>query len=111
MSQRITSEDQRTIKAVCPLFNRIAACYCNNPDYGVTLSPKAKRALNRGKKALKTQATKVISGRIEVDVAKRLNEYLKANGMTINDFINKTVKETVDEASVCEGLPREVSDL
>lgn len=56
MSQRITKEDREIIAKVCPKFNRICACYVNNPDYGVQLSSKAKRALNRAKNSDKRSA-------------------------------------------------------
>lgn len=96
--QRITPEDQRTLKKKFPKFNRICACYVNNPQYGLSLSPEAKRLLNRGKNAEKKQRkSKVISARVDVDDVEKLNSYLKANGLTISDFINKTVKETVHD--------------
>lgn len=91
--KRITKEDREIIAKTCPKFNRICACYCNNPEYGVTLSPKAKRALNAGKNSVKSkEKTKVVSARVDVDDMERLNAYLKANGMTVAEFIKGAVK-------------------
>ena len=44
---RITPEDQQIIKKKFPKFSKISACYCNNAEYGVTLSQEAKDWLNQ----------------------------------------------------------------
>ena len=76
MSQRITKEDREIIAKVCPKFNRICACYVNNPEYGVQLSSKAKRALNRAKNSDKRSAkNSVASVRLSNDELAVLAEH------------------------------------
>ena len=88
--KRITSEDQRTIQKVCPKFSRICQCYCNNPDYGVTLSPKAKRALNRANNSPKRNANKnVASVRLTYDEMKWIAEY----GKSFSEIVHEVIKE------------------
>lgn len=79
MSQRITKEDREIIAKVCPKFNRICACYVNNPEYGVQLSSKAKRALNRAKNSDKRSAkNSVASIRLTEEEMTAIAEHGKA---------------------------------
>lgn len=45
--RRITKEDRETLKERFPKFSKIQACMCNNPEYGVSISPEAKDWLNQ----------------------------------------------------------------
>lgn len=97
MSQRITKEDRLIIEKVCPKFNRICACYCNNPDYGVTLSPKAKRALNRANNSHKRNANKnVASVRLTYDEMK----WIELHGKSFSEIVHEVIKEKmIDDAT------------
>ena len=76
MSQRITKEDREIIAKACPKFNRICACYVNNPDYGVQLSSKAKRALNTAKNGDKCKAkSNVASVRLTKEELKAISNH------------------------------------
>ena len=109
--KRITKEDREIIAKVCPKFSRICQCYVNNPEYGVTLSLKAKRALNKAKNEQKRSAkSRVVSVRLGVDEV----EMLQSLGIQISDLIKESVKETIDvhkRPPMSERLSREVSDM
>lgn len=73
--RKITKEDQATLKEKFPKFSKITACMVNNPEYGVTLSPEAKRWLNRGKNKEKQRNKNVASIRLTYDEMKALSEH------------------------------------
>ena len=92
--KKITKEDQLTLKEKFPKFGKIQACMCNNPEYGVTLSPAAKRWLNHGKTGQKQRSkSKVISVRVDVDEV----EKLKSMGVQITDLIKEAIKEKITD--------------
>ena len=110
--KRITSEDQRTIQKVCPKFSRICQCYCNNPDYGVTLSPKAKNALNMAKKRRESNVkSKVVSVRLTLDEMDKLEKHLVETAQSISEFMKERMADVYKESSVQEGLPKQDSDV
>ena len=90
--KRITKEDRETIATVCPKFNRICACYVNNPEYGVTLSPKAKRALNTANNAVKRSPKNDV---VSVRLTKEDIEIIERYGSTMSEAI-RTMIRTVD---------------
>lgn len=45
--RRITKEDREILNRRFPKFSKIQACMCNNPEYGVSISPEAKDWLNQ----------------------------------------------------------------
>lgn len=77
MLQKITKEDQEILKRKFPKFGKETACMCNNPAYGVTLSPEAKRWLKRMKNGIKSKETTLY----------KLEEYLQDTGMSVEEFI------------------------
>lgn len=77
MFQRITKEDQEILKKKFPKFGKEAACMCNNPSYGVTLSPAAKRWLKDAKNGRKSKETTLY----------KLEEYLQDTGLSVEEFI------------------------
>lgn len=85
--KRITKEDRETIAKVCPKFNRICACYVNNPEYGVTLSPKAKRALNTAKNGNKQSNKNVASIRLTYDELQAIADHGKSMTEAIREAI------------------------
>ena len=70
--KKITKEDQQILKEKFPKFGKIQACMCNNPEYGVTLSPAAKRWLNHDKKPQKQGNKNVASIRLTYDELKAI---------------------------------------
>lgn len=116
MKKKITPEDQRILQRKFPKFTKITACYCNNPAYGVSLSPEAKRWLNRQKNAVKTKPkSKVVSVRIAEDRADVLKKYAEAKGMSVTDLveaaINFAILEAKIESAVCEGLSEQDGNM
>ena len=90
--QRITKEDREIIAKVCPKFSRICQCYVNNPEYGVTLSTKAKRALNEAKKAEKQSVNKsVASVRLDGEDMQKLKDYAKSLDMSTSEALRREV--------------------
>lgn len=89
MRQRITKEDQLIIKEKFPKFSKVTACMCNNPEYGVTLSPAAKRLLASGKKTEKPRNKNVASVRLTYDEMK----WIEANGKTFSEIVHEVIKE------------------
>ena len=109
---RITPEDRETIKKVCPKFSRICACMVNNPEYGLTLTPKAKRALNTAKSATKSNAsTSVVSARVKDREKEILSELAREQGVTVGELIKSIIEEKIHETAVCEGVSDEDIDL
>lgn len=70
----------------------------NNPEYGVTLSPGAKRWLNRTNNTVKQRDTRVVSARLNDDVVERLKIYAKENNLTVNQLIAQVIEEKIGEA-------------
>ena len=93
MSQRITKEDREIIAKVCPKFNRICACYVNNPEYGVQLSSKAKRALNRAKNSDKPKENKPIASvRLDKEEMERLKRFCEEHNTTLSVEIREAIR-------------------
>ena len=93
MSQRITKEDREIIAKVCPKFSRICQCYVNNPEYWVTLSPKAKRALNEAKKANKPASNKnVVSVRLSADDAEKLRAFQMQSDESLSALLRAAIR-------------------
>lgn len=91
--KRITKEDREIIAKACPKFNRICACYCNNPEYGVTLSPKAKRALNAGKNSVKKETAKpVVSVRLDKEDMEMLKRFCEEHNTTISVEVREAIR-------------------
>lgn len=102
---RITPEDQATLKKKFPKFSKITACMCNNPEYGVSLSPAAKRWLNHAKTPLKSNVkSKVVSARVNDREKAILSELARELGVTVGELIKKLIEEKINDKSVCEGL-------
>lgn len=109
---KITPEDRETIKKVCPKFSRICACMVNNPEYGVTLTPKAKRALNRAKSATKSNAqSRVVSARVKDREMTLLKQLAHEQGVTVGELIKSMIEEKIHETAVCKGMSDEDIDL
>lgn len=96
MNQRITKEDQLIIKEKFPKFSKVTACMCNNPEYGVTLSPAAKRLLrNAGSKA-KPRNKNVASVRLTSDEMK----WIESHGKSFSEIVHEVIKEKmIDDCS------------
>lgn len=93
MSQRITKDDREIIAKVCPKFSRICQCYVNNPEYGVTLSPKARRALNEAKKTEKKNAnSNVASVRCTEGEMQTLKRFVEEHNTTINAAMRELIR-------------------
>lgn len=103
--KKYPSETVKLLQNKFPKFNRIALCYVNNPEYGVDISAEGKRLLNRAKNKEKPKPkSKVVSARVDDDVAERLNDYVKGLGLTVNEYLGQVIKEAVDETSMHEGV-------
>lgn len=91
--QRITKEDREIIEKVCPKFSRICQCYVNNPEYGVTLSPKARRALNEAKKVNKqSKKSNVASVRLNDEEMQKLKCYMEFHNTTITAVMHELIR-------------------
>lgn len=80
---RITPEDQIILKKQFPKFSKISACYCNNPEYGVSLSPAAKDWLNRMKFAKELNADADVTD----EQAKIIQKYVEEHFDSIKSLI------------------------
>jgi len=86
--RKITKEDQQILKEQFPKFGKIQACMCNNPEYGVTLSPEAKRWLNRGKtQDKKRPKSKVVSVRLTLEEMEKIEKHILATSQSISDYL------------------------
>ena len=86
--KKITKEDQATLKEKFPKFSKITACMVNNPEYGVTLSPEAKRWLNQGKTQEKQRPkSKVVSVRLTLEEMNRIEKHILATSQSISDYL------------------------
>ena len=91
-----------------PKFSKASLCMVNNPEYGVDISPAGKRWLNQQKNKVKSKGkSKVISARVDDDVAQKLTDYLKGKGLTVNEFLSQVIKETVEDVSMRRELSEE----
>jgi len=109
---RITPEDQAIIKKKFPKFSKIQACMCNNPDYGVSLSPKAQKWLNQQKSAVKSNAkSNVVSARVKDRDMDILKELAREQGLTVGELIKTLIEERIHETTLCKGMSVEDIDV
>lgn len=109
---RITPEDQAIIRKKFPKFSKIQACMCNNPEYGVSLSPKAKDWLNHAKSAVKSKAkSNVVSARVKDREKEILSELAREQGVTVGELIKTMIEEKIHETAMCERVSDEDIDL
>ena len=102
---RITPEDQAILKKRFPKFSKITACMCNNPEYGVSLSPKAKDWLNHAKSATKSNVkSNVVSARVKDGDMEILKELAREQGVTVGELIKTMIEEKIHDKSMCQGL-------
>ena len=95
---RITPEDQAIIKKRFPKFSKIQACMCNNPEYGVSLSPQAKRWLNRMKNPTQSNVkSKVVSARVNDREKAILSELARELGVTVGELIKQSIHNIINE--------------
>ena len=109
---RITPEDQAIIKKKFPKFSKIQACMCNNPDYGVSLSPKAQKWLNQQKNAVKSNAkSNVVSARVKDRDMDILKELASEQGVSVGELIKTLIEEKIHETTMCERVSDEKLDV
>ena len=94
---KITPEDREIIKQRFPKFSKIQACMCNNPEYGISLSPAAKKWLNQVKNGQKQSAAKkVVSVRLDDGEMEKLKSYAASRNLTISDAFRQEVMRWIN---------------
>ena len=109
---RITPEDQAIIKQKFPKFTKIQACMVNNPAYGVSISPQAKRWLNHAKNPTKSNVrSNVVSTRVKDREMTALKKLASELGVTVGELLKQMIEEKIHETAVCEGVSVEDIDV
>ena len=81
--KRYPSDTVKLLSTEFPKFSKITLCYVNNPEYGVDISPEAKRWFNRMKFGQEMNA----DGELTEEEAEIVQQYLEEHYDSIRNLI------------------------